>query len=105
MIDAEHTSENVCEKIEMRRVYSIKTEMATKRTMRGAPKSFDSSSASSNPKKADPKNTCSSSHAISPYDFVLSCSPYNVKRTRSVRKTSLDFNTKHTILSNKQALT
>jgi hypothetical protein len=68
----------------MRRVYSIKTEMATKRTMRGAPKSFDISSASSNPKKADPKNTCSSSHAISPYDFVLSCSPYNENKGQEV---------------------
>lgn len=62
--------------MEMSKVYSIRTEMATKRTISGAPNSSESSEASSNPKKADPKNTWSNSHAISPYDFVLSWRPY-----------------------------
>jgi hypothetical protein len=60
------TSENVCEKIEMSRVYNMRTDMATNSTISGAPKSMDSSSACSNPKNADPKNTWSKSQAISP---------------------------------------
>ena len=41
----------------MSNVYNIRTEMATNSTISGAPNNMDSSSASSNPKNADPKNT------------------------------------------------